>query len=199
MTFVLTLDQRASRAGRDRVPDLLGDLNAEPLSLPLVRAFERTAGDEVQGVVETAAGVTDILAVLLRTGQWNIGIGIGAVESPLPSSTRAGRGAAFLHAREAVTAAKTAPHHVCVVGADPYRAEQVETAVWLWAGLLERRSERGWEVADLLDTGVSGVEAAQRLGISPSAVTQRAKAAHVLDAQRAQRLARQLMDESGSR
>lgn len=199
MPFVLTLDQRASRTGRDQVPDLLAQLDRPALAPHLLRPFERTAGDEVQGIVCSPAGVTEVLGRLLRTSAWNIGVGLGDLESPLPASTRAGRGAAFLHARDAVTRAKAAPHRVCVVGPDPYRAEQVETVVWLWAGLLERRSDRGWEVAGLLDGGLSGVEAAQRLGISPSAVTQRAKAAHVLEADRARRLVTQLLDESTHR
>ena len=44
---VLTVDQRASRSGGDRVPDLLAALEPLPCRLP----FRRTAGDEVQGLL----------------------------------------------------------------------------------------------------------------------------------------------------
>ena len=53
---------------------------------------------------------------------------------------------AYLAAREAVTRAKSTSHRVRVVGRDAHRAEHLETVVWLWAGILERRTERGWQV-----------------------------------------------------
>ena len=46
--FVLTIDQRGSRRQADRVGQLLGSV----AGVPVVRAFERTAGDEVQAVLE---------------------------------------------------------------------------------------------------------------------------------------------------
>jgi DNA-binding NarL/FixJ family response regulator len=98
-------------------------------------------------------------------------------------------------ARQAVTRAKQAPARVSVVGADPYRADQLETVLWLWAGVLSRRSTRGWEVVDLLDQGLSHAEAGRRLGITQSAVTQRAQAAGVVEGRRAARLATELLTE----
>ena len=44
--FALTIDQHRSRRGEDLVPGLLGALAAVPTVLP----FERTVGDEVQGL-----------------------------------------------------------------------------------------------------------------------------------------------------
>jgi predicted transcriptional regulator len=76
-----------------------------------------------------------------------------------------------------------------------YRAMRIETVAWLWAGVLNRRSVRGWEVADLLGDGLSHADAAQRLGISQSAVSQRAQAAGLLEGDRAARLLAQLLDE----
>ena len=130
---MLTIDQRASRRAEDLVPRLLDALNVRRSRDGLLRKFERTAGDEVQGVVSSPAAVVEIISDLLRVDAWNVGLGIGAVVEPLPRSTRAGRGAAFLHAREAVTKAKSSTHHVNVVGDDPRRAEQVETVLWLLA------------------------------------------------------------------
>ncbi len=80
-----------------------------------------------------------------------------------------------------------------MVGADEYRAEQLETALWLWAGLLERRTDRGWEVHDVLEEGLSHAEAGRRLGITQSAVTQRTRSAALGDERRARRLATQLL------
>jgi hypothetical protein len=186
---VLTVDQRDSRSQPDAVPDLLARLADAP---GLLRPFQRTAGDEVQAVLAHADNTVATLALLLRAGGWSVGVGVGPVEQPLPTDTRAGRGEAYLHARDAVTRAKSVPHRIAVGGED-YRAEQLETVLWLWAGILERRTERGWEVVDALDEGLSHVEAGRRLGISQSAVSQRAQTAGLVDGRRAQRLAVDLL------
>jgi hypothetical protein len=190
MPVVLTVDQRGSRSNEDQVPELLDLLSR---ARGLTRPFQRTAGDEVQAVLEDAEAVVSTIGTILRTGGWWVGVGIGPVDEPLPAEARAGRGAAFVHAREAVTRAKSAPHRIGVVGADDYRAEQVETVLWLWAGILERRTDRGWEVLDALTDGLSHAEAGKRLGITQSAVTQRARAAGLVDEHRARRLATQLL------
>ncbi|CUR53896.1 conserved hypothetical protein [metagenome] len=189
--MVLTVDQRSSRSRPDLVPSLLADLS----TLATLRPFERTAGDEIQGIVDDPAVAVAVLRTLLRRGEWNIGVGVGRVELPLPDQARAGRGPAYLHARDAVNRAKQVPAHLCVVGDDGYRADQLETVLWLWNSLVERRSERGWEVADLIGHGLSHAEAGSRLGVSQSAVSQRARAAHVIETERAARLAHQLIAE----
>jgi hypothetical protein len=127
---------------------------------------------------------------LLREDTWNIGIGIGEVEEPLPESTRAGRGTAYQHARDAVTGAKSSLWHLRVAGDRP-GARLLETSLWLWAALLARRTKGGWEVADLVDTGLRYDGVAKQLGISQSAVSQRAAAAGIVEGQRA----RELVDE----
>ncbi len=116
------------------------------------------------------------------------------MDEPLPRSTRAGSGDAFVNAREAVTRAKASPHHINVVGTDAHNAEQVESVLWLMASVLRRRSERGWAVADLLAEGLSRREIGVKLGISQSAVTQRAQAAGVVEEQRGRVLAAELLD-----
>jgi hypothetical protein len=201
---VLTLDQRGSRAGADAVPTLLEALT--PSSLPTVPllVFQRTVGDEVQGVTGDATTLVEVVARALRAQAWNIGIGFGAIEAPLPAETRAGRGPAYLHAREAVTRAKSAPHRIVVVGGvGDDRAEHLETVLGLWAGLLERRTARGWQVHDLLAQGLSYSATGERLGISQSAVSQRAQAAGLTDEHRARALAvhlgAELLAEEGER
>src|SRR3954451_18441798 len=109
---VLTVDQDASRDRPDEVPAGLAAL----ADVPTLLAFDRTAGDEFQGVLDDPAAVVRALETLLRAGEWNVGIGIGPVEDPLPEQARAGRGAAYLAARAAVTSAKTSPWHVRAVG-----------------------------------------------------------------------------------
>jgi hypothetical protein len=194
VVFVLTVDQRGSRSIGDLVPELLNTLNRRPRRVGLLRKFERTAGDEVQGVLSEARATVDIIVQLLRADTWHVGLGVGAVDQPLPRSTRAGSGEAFVFAREAVNRAKSSPHHVNVVGANEHSAEQVESVMWLMASVLRRRSERGWAVADLLAEGLTRREIGVKLGISQSAVTQRAQAAGFAEEQRGRVLAAELLE-----
>lgn len=176
---VLTVDQRASRTTTDLVPAAVRDYGVGAL-LP----FERTAGDEIQGVFTDSDAVATTLGALLRSGAWNVGVGLGEMEEPTAGTARAGRGTAYLNARDAVNRAKNSPGRIAVVGVDHYRARQLETVLWLWAGLLSRRTERGWEVADLVATGLTHAAVADRLGISQSAVSQRASAAGLVESDR---------------
>lgn len=183
--LVLTVDQQDSRTGFDQVPAALSALADVPVRL----AFERTVGDELQGVLDDPAALAVALEPLLRAGEWNIGIGIGAVETPLPDHARAGRGPAYLNARAAVTAAKSSPWRLRVTGPDETGSSRaLESALWLWAALLARRTSRGWEVADLVDQGLSYDDAATSIGISQSAVSQRAAAAGIAEGRRAREL-----------
>ena len=186
--LVLTVDQRDSRGAPDRVPDAIAALATSPLLLP----FERTAGDELQGVLDDPASAAPVLEWLLRDGGWNVGLGFGPVDEPAPTSARAGSGAAYLRAREAVTAAKTSPWRLRVQGADE-RARDLESVLWLWAAVLDRRTDRGWEVVDLVDEGLTYEEAGRRLGIGQSAVSQRAQAAGLVEGRRARELVTHLV------
>lgn len=186
--FVLTIDQRHSRDHSDRVADLMARLR----DIPTLSAFERTAGDEFQGVLLDSAAVRTTIYRLLRDGGWNVGIGIGQVEEPLPQDPREGRGEAFLAARTAVTAAKSSPWHLRVVGDDHYACRQFETVIWLWAAILSRRTSRGWALADLVFSGLNYEQAAVALGITQSAVSQRAQAANLAEDRRAAELVTQM-------
>ena len=186
---VLTIDQRGSskRAATDRVPATLAAL----ADVGMLRPFERTAGDEFQGVLDDPAALATLAERLLREDAWNIGIGIGEVDEPLPESTRAGRGSAYQHARDAVTGGKSSLWHLRVAG-DRSGVRLLETSLWLWAALLSRRTPRGWEVADLVDSGLRYDGVAHQLGITQSAVSQRAAAAGIVEGRRARELVTEL-------
>lgn len=170
MPYVLTVDQRASRRTQDRVADALRELNA---TVPAVLAFERTAGDEFQGVLAEPGEVVDVVLRLVRLGGWSIGVGAGPVQTPLPSSTRAGAGPAFLSARRAVDAAKQRPTRLAVRGALPPEASDAQAVLSALAVVVERRSEPAWAAIALVEAGRTQAEAAGRLGISRQAVGQR--------------------------
>jgi hypothetical protein len=167
---VLTVDQKASRRTLDRVADMLRELNdAVPTLLP----FERTAGDEFQGVLADPDEVVDVVLRLVRAGDWSIGVGAGPVQTPLPASTRAGAGPAFLCARRAVDAAKQRPSRLAVRGVVAPDAGDAQAVLSALAVVVDRRSEQAWEAISLVGGGRSQAEAAGRLGISRQAVGQR--------------------------
>jgi hypothetical protein len=175
MTFVLTVDQQRSRRSADRVAALLPRLNRE---VRTVLPFERTAGDEFQGVLDDPVTVVDVALTLVREGGWSVGIGAGAVQRPLPSSTRAATGQAFLAARRAVDAAKQRPLRVAVRGAVPADAGDAQSVLGALALIVGRRSEQAWEAIAAVSSGQTQAQAAAALGVSRQAVGQRLAAAH---------------------
>lgn len=202
-TFVVLADQVASRTSTDHVPaalDLLERTLGDRLTLP----FERTAGDEIQGLCTDPGAVVQAVCQLTRLAGWRIGIGAGGVETPLPTSTREARGEAYLAARTAIGNARSSPTQLALaaadgtVSADGYGdhvddVTDAETALWLLRGVLQQRSQEGWELMDLLDRGLTGAEAATKLGISPSAVSQRLSRARRTEADRGTVLATRLL------
>lgn len=187
--YVVTIDQRRSRSAKDRVPGLLEAL----ADVPCTAAFDRTAGDEIQGLLEDPAAVRRALLIALREGDWHCGVGAGEVDDDSYSTgTRAGRGPAYLAAREAVEAAKGLTSSVAVrvpadgdeagagiwVGAEAgHRQEATDwaqdcEAVWaLVAPLVLGRTEAQWRVVDEVATSDTQTAAAAKLGITPASVT----------------------------
>ena len=177
--FVLTVDQIDSRGtADDAVAPILAD-RADWQRRGAALGPDRTAGDEFQLVFAQAAPALEAALRLRRSGPWSVGIGVGEVVTPLPTTTGAGRGDAFIAARAAVDAAKRSPHHLAVAASDAGRAEGVAALIGLLLEVRGRRSPEGWEVADLLGEGLSQVTIAERLGVTPQAISLRARAAAV--------------------
>jgi hypothetical protein len=201
--FVLTADQKRSTRHGDRVPQALNLLGAALDGDGVVLPFERTVGDEIQGVLGSPAAAVRAVTALVRLGGWRAGLGVGGVDLPLPSSTRAASGPAFLAAREAVEAARSSPTDLRVVRADGghdygvvERARHAESALWVLTVLLRRRTTEGWEIVDMAETGLSGKDIADRLDISPSAVSQRLSRAAYQEGRRGAELAEALLTEA---
>jgi hypothetical protein len=172
--YAITADQIDSRHGTDLADDALALIAAASggrLALPA----DRTAGDEVQGLTADADTALAVVLALLRTGSWSVGLGIGDVETPLPTATRAARGPAFIAARDAVDGAKRRPTRFAALGDDGITQPLVD----LLLALRDRRTPEGWELFDLVEAGLSQQDAAQRLGITPQAASRRALAAGI--------------------
>ncbi|GGB94162.1 hypothetical protein [Cellulomonas carbonis] len=198
--FVMTVDQQGSRTRGDAVPALLDRLAvwAAPGSPGVRIGFDRTVGDEVQGVLDDADVVVRLTLDLLRLGGWTVGIGAGAVDEPLPAAARAGSGPAFVHARRAVERAKTRtrPAAVAVEGETADRAELCEGVLTLVASVRARRTDAGWAVVDAVEDGATQDAVAERLGITQQAVSQRLRTALWAEERDARPAAARLLEEA---
>lgn len=184
--FVMTVDQVDSRTHEDAVPTLLETLRGVPVRLP----FERTAGDEVQAVLEDPRAVVEAWEAIVRDGRWRVGIGIGH-DVELADSSRASRGGPFLGARDAVDEAKGHPDRVAVrvssalsgaaasshddgpEGEAGAAARDAQTVLRLLSIIIEGRTASGWRVIDAARAAPDATQAqlADQLGISRQAVS----------------------------
>jgi len=184
--FAITADQVGSRSAADLADTQLAaiaELSAGRLVLPV----DRTAGDEIQAATEDAATALAIVLHLTRDGNWSVGLGVGEVRTPLPDSTRAMTGSAFILARDAVTAAKKRPTRFALA-IDPGRLPDdrlLEPLIDLLLQLRARRTPEGWQVADRLVTGVTQASLASELGVTPQAISLRVQNAQLATEQAA--------------
>ncbi len=161
----MTIDQRGSTGGRDLVPDLLARIAALELSGTEQPVFERSVGDEVQGVVPDASAVVEIALQALRFGHWYVGIGVGTVSLAPGASPREGTGTAFVAARKAVELAKAARPQVPLsvvpgilaktgdkvpAGEGSQACANAEAVLRLLGRLVQDRTEAQWRVVDAL-------------------------------------------------
>jgi len=178
--FIITADQIDSTHRADLAGDAVSHFNANYRSA-LVLPVDRNAGDEIQAMVDAPEAALALILELTRTEQWSVGCGIGDVRSPLPANTREAAGAGFVAARQAVDRAKRSPTRFALrVDADQPLAEaDIAPILDLVLFVRSRRTDEGWELYDLLADGMTQSEAASRLGISPQAASQRARAAGI--------------------
>lgn len=181
--FVITADQVDSRNQPDRAASVLTRLNASDGPALLLPA-DRTAGDEIQMIPATAKDALAIVLELTRQDDWSVGLGVGPARLPLPRSTREATGEAFFAARDAVTRAKKSATRFALTRAGDddgagIRGVDVEALLSLLLVLRERRTDGGWELYDLLSTGLTQSESAERLGITAGAASLRARAAGI--------------------
>lgn len=177
--IVITADQVNSRSTADEAEPTISLVN-ERWGGELILPAERTAGDEIQLLTDTGACALAIALELTRSGQWSVGLGVGTVRMPLGDHARESTGDAFIAARRAVDRAKKSATR-CAVVAEPAHplAADASALVDLLLILRSRRTAEGWELQELLDTGLSQRAAAGKLGITPQSVSQRAQTANL--------------------
>lgn len=194
--FVIIADQVDSRHDRDHVDEAIGMLTAR-FGEHLVLPPERTAGDELQLLVDDGPTALAATLALLRDDHWRAGLGLGAVLEPLPAGVREASGPAFIAARAAIEAAERRPLRCALRGEDGTSADDLGALVDLLLTQRARWSEQGWELHDLLERGLTQGEAAAELGITPQAASKRARAAGLRVDAEARRAIGRLLDERG--
>lgn len=182
--LVITADQIQSRTSEDRAGLALEELNTrfgDRLTLPV----DRNAGDEIQVIAPDGAIALQIILTLTRTGHWSVGLGAGGIRMPLPKATREASGSAFIAARTAIGRAKKRGTRFAVDearddgGERLASAAEAEALVDLLLVLRSRRTPEGWELFDRSALGISQRDVARELGITPQAVSSRAKIAAI--------------------
>ena len=177
--IVITADQVDSRSTPDLVGAALLDLNGDR-DIRLALPADRTAGDEIQMLATGGADAVGVILRLTRTRRWSVGCGVGAVREPLAPSIRESSGDAFIAARSAVERAKKRSLRFALdTSRESQSGTDVEALVDLLLSLRDRRSDEGWELYDLLATGITQAEAAEVLGITPQAASNRARSAEL--------------------
>ena len=180
--YTVTINQRDRGAG-DRVAELLKGLSRTRPAVP----FARTVGDEAQGVFEAPAPAVDAALAALHADacggvRWNVGIGVGPLETPLPPDLDAVRGQGLVYARRAVERAQASNEEaaIAVDGPDPDLAAEASGVLRLLGLAVARRTTAEWRVLELLTPGVRGQQkaVAEALGITAQAVSKAIARAH---------------------
>lgn len=171
MLFVVTINQRDSREVGDLVPELLREFRFVDTVLP----FQRSVGDELQGVVDNAALAVDVALKAIRFRRWHVGIGVGEVLPPMPVRITEAEGYGLVYSRRAVNRAQRTGERIplAVEGPDAEIAAEAEAVLRLLGQIVYTRTEAEWNVLDLMTPGARGQQKliAQELGITTQAVS----------------------------
>ncbi|GAB3707036.1 MarR family transcriptional regulator [Corynebacterium nasicanis] len=146
--------------------------SAEALStLPGVGTFDILGVEDICAVVDSPESLCDTVMALLSDGNWAIGIGI-APGSPAEADTRATATGALTGAARAgtVKVAHATRRNASLSG-------DIAAVFALLGHVLGKRTLEGREATSLVRSGLNQNEAAEELGISKQAMSQRLQAA----------------------
>lgn len=141
-------------------------------------SFVMTIGDEFQGLLSSADGLIQLLAQLnaaVHPVELRLGIGIGGLTTPLRPEAVGMDGPCFHRARTAIERARDRGTPVEVEASERHAVFEVYSL--LFGRLRDHWTDRQRQVHYLAASGMEGKAIAQRLGISPSAVSQHLRAA----------------------
>ncbi|EEI16624.1 hypothetical protein [Corynebacterium lipophiloflavum] len=150
--------------GKEKGRAQLVKRSAEALStLPGVGAFEVVGVEDIRAHVDTPDDAVNVIMALLSDGNWAIGLGVTVRGSAVDAATEA---------------AGRKPASVGVVTeADGSASADIAAVFALIAHVLLKRTLEGREATALVRRGFNQNEAAEALGISKQAMSQRLQAA----------------------
>lgn len=158
--------------GKETRRALLVRRSAEALStLEGVGEFQLLGVEDICAVVDSPAALCDTVMALLSDGSWAVGIGVvpGTTDEELTRSTATGalRGGA----RAGTVKVASLPKGASTL------AEDIAAVFALMGHVLSKRTMEGREATSLVRSGLNQNEAAEELGISKQAMSQRLQAA----------------------
>jgi hypothetical protein len=175
MAIALTIDQRSSRTGGNRVDEWVSELNARYDDM-LEQRFVAVVGDEMQALARDTTVVVDCVVRGIRYREWWVGIGVGAVEQPLGPTAARSEGPAFYNAREAVDRAKGQSYGYELVASNAEQEEDLRTVLNAVGYIAARRGpadSKRWQAVDLAAQGMRVGKIGDRLGIKSPSVSER--------------------------
>jgi len=177
------MDMRSSRRIRDRERaqerflQIMEALNRE-FAAPIQARFIVTHGDEAQGMLKRESA-PDVLAVMERATdgifpvELRFGIGMGTLSTPLQPDAIGMDGGAWHAASRALDLARTRRKHVMFSGFGEQTDEQLCALTNLLLYLRNGWSPEQRQAIELVDAGMMQSAAAEALGVSESAISQR--------------------------
>ena len=194
MLFVVTINQRDSREVGDLVPELLHEFRFIDAVVP----FQRSVGDELQGVVGSAKVAVDVALKAIRFRRWHVGIGVGEVHSPIPERITDAEGYGLVYSRRAVNRAQKTGERIplAIEGPDSEVAAEAEAVLRLLGQIVYTRTDAEWNVLDLMTPGARGQQKliAQELGITTQAVSKAVIRSHWVEEWATRPAAARLLD-----
>lgn len=194
MLYVLTINQRDSRDVGDMVPELLRELRHMETVVP----FQRSVGDELQGVVSSAGRAVDAALKAIRFRRWHVGIGVGELQVPVPENVLEAEGYGLVYARRAVNRAQKTGERIplAVEGPDSEIAAEAEAVLRLLGQIVFTRTDAEWNVLDLMTPGARGQQKliAGELGITTQAVSKAVVRSHWIEEWATRPAAARLLD-----
>lgn len=161
--------------------------------------FELLGVEDIRAYVTSPTTACDVVMALLAAGDWAIGIGVvPTVNQPDPDD-EAQIELAKKNATDALRpTARAGAVKVRIVGAkrDDARAFNISASFTLMSQVLAKRSFEGREATSLMRSGLNQNEAAEELGISKQAMSQRLQAAGWQAEQAGWQLAVNLIDHA---
>lgn len=151
--------------------------------------FQFTLGDEFQGVLSDASKAPHVVSQLreeIAPVRLRIGMAIGDIATDLSSDIRQVDGPAFHIARDVIEGLKRKQRLTGFASQSGYD-DIVNTVYMLYDVIIDRRTERQWQVARAYSLTGSGDAAAKVLGTTPQNISKHIRAAHLSETKQAER------------